>query len=73
MTAATRMQYTSMRIRIVDDTPLIGIKHTVRDAAGESIKMPWIESDPESMAALAKAIQEAIAELAQMKPDEVKP
>ena len=64
MTApAHRLQLTSVRTRIVDGKTLIGLKHTAKGAAGESIKHDWIEMPPEDLRRLVQTLQETLAEL----------
>lgn len=63
MTPVPRLQFTSVRTRIVDGKPLIGLKHTAKAAAGLPVSTTWIEMPPEDAEQLIKTLQEAIAEL----------
>jgi hypothetical protein len=60
MTPPPRLQYTSVRTRVVDGQVRIGVKHTAKDAQGERVKLPWVEMTPEVAADLAAAIQHAL-------------
>lgn len=63
MTPAPRHQYTSVRTRLVDGKPMIGLKHTAKSAADMPIKTIWIEMPPEDVQRLITTLQEALAEL----------
>ncbi|WP_103018131.1 hypothetical protein [Alicycliphilus denitrificans] len=63
MTNAPRLQYTSVRTRIIDGVPLIGLRHTAKGAADMPIKTVWIEMPPEDVERLIKTLQETLAEL----------
>lgn len=63
MTTNHRLQYTSIRTRIEDGKPLIGLKHTAKGADGAQIKYDWIEMPPEDAASLVKTLQDTLAEL----------
>lgn len=66
MTASHRLQYTSIRTRIVDGKPTIGLKHTAKGEDGAQIKYDWIEMPPEDVERLIKTLQEALEELRQV-------
>lgn len=63
MTEVPRHQYTSVRTRIVDGKPLIGLKHTAKGADGAQIKHDWIEMPPESVRGLINTLQDVLAKL----------
>lgn len=63
MTATARLQYTSIRTRIVDGKPFIGLKHTAKGEADIPIKTVWIEMPPETARGLLKTLQETLSEL----------
>lgn len=63
MTPVPRLQFTSVRTRIVDGKPLIGLKHTAKAAAGFPVSTSWIEMPPEDIERLIKTLQETLAEL----------
>jgi hypothetical protein len=63
MTPAPRLQYTSVRTRAEDGQPLIGIKHTAKNADGETIKHDWIEMPPEDVKRLIQSLQATLEEL----------
>jgi hypothetical protein len=61
VTTPPRLQFTSVRTRIVDGQVLVGLKHTAKDASGARVVLPWIEMPPEDAAALAKKLQDVLA------------
>ena len=63
MTPATRLQYTSVRTRIVDGKPLIGLRHRAKAAGDLPITTAWIEMPPEDVKGLIKTLLEALNEL----------
>lgn len=64
VTTAVRLQYTSVRTRVLNGQVVVGLKHTVRDSTGDtSSKTPWIEMTPEDAATLVKSLQESLAGL----------
>lgn len=63
MTPVPRLQFTSVRTRIVDGKPLIGLKHTAKAAAGLPVSTAWIEMPPEDVERLIKTLQETLAEI----------
>lgn len=63
MTPVPRLQFTSVRTRIIDGKPLIGLKHTAKAAAGLPVTTAWIEMPPEDVERLIKTLQETLAEL----------
>lgn len=63
MTPAPRLQYTSVRTRIVDGKPMIGLMHTARSSGDLPVKTTWVEMPPEDVASLIKTLQDALAEL----------
>lgn len=63
MTPAPRLQFTSVRTRIVDGKPLIGLKHTAKASADLPVSTTWVEMPPEDVARLIKTLQETLAEL----------
>lgn len=65
MTITTRLQYVTIRTRVVDGKPLIGLKHTDEGEDGSQIKHDWIEMPPEDVRRLVATLQEALAELGQ--------
>lgn len=62
-TPATRLQFTSVRTSIVNEKPLIGLKHTAKTASGLPVSTVWIEMTPEDVKRLIKTLQETLAEL----------
>lgn len=60
MHAPPRLQYTSVRTRVVDGQVLIAMKHTGKDEAGAQVKLPWIEMPPEDLARLIKTLQQVL-------------
>lgn len=62
-TTPPRLQYTSIRTRVVDGKPLIGLKHTAKGADGAQIKYERIEMPPEDVRGLIKTLQEVLDEL----------
>lgn len=68
MTPVPRLQYTSVRTRIVDGKPLIGLKHTAKVAAGLPVSTAWVEMPPEDVERLIKSLQETLAELGKELP-----
>ena len=63
MTPVPLLQFTSVRTRIVDGKPLIGLKHTAKASAGLPVSTSWIEMPPEDVVRLIKTLQETLAEL----------
>ena len=64
MTApAPRLQFTSIRTRIEDEKPLIGLKHTAKTASGLPVSTTWIEMPPDDVARLVKSLQDALSAL----------
>lgn len=63
MTPAPRLQYTSIRTRIVDGKPLIGLKHTAKGEGEAQIKHDWVEMPPETAIGLVKTLQDTLEEL----------
>jgi len=63
MKPAPLLQYTTVRARIADGKPLIGIKHTAKGADGAEVKHDWIEMSPDTARGLIKTLQESLAEL----------
>lgn len=63
MTPVPLLQFTSVRTRIVDGKPLIGLKHTAKAAADLPVSTTWIEMPPEDVERLIKTLQETLAEL----------
>lgn len=64
MTPTPRLQFTSVRTRIVDGKPLIGLKHTAKASAGLPVSTAWVEMPPEDVERLIKTLQDTLAELA---------
>ncbi len=60
-TAPARLQYTSVRTRVVDGQVLIALKHTGKDEAGVKVKLPWIEMPPGDLERLVKTLQDVLA------------
>lgn len=65
MTPAPRLQFTSVRTRIVDGKAVVGLKHTAKTSSGLPVSTSWIEMPPEDVARLIKTLQETLAELGQ--------
>lgn len=63
MTNAARLKFTSVRTRLVNGRPLIGLKHTATAAGDLPVSTAWVEMPPEDVAKLIKTLQEALAEL----------
>lgn len=63
MTPAPRHQYTSIRTRLVDGKPMIGLMHTAKGASDMPIKTVWIEMPPKDVERLIKTLQDTLAEL----------
>lgn len=63
MSTTHRLQYTSVRTRVEDGKPLIGLKHTAKGVDGTQVKYDWIEMPLEDVAGLIKALQDTLAEL----------
>lgn len=64
MTApAPRLQFTSIRTRVVDGTPLIGVKHTAKTSSGLPVSTTWIDMSPVDMEGLIKSLQDALDDL----------
>lgn len=68
MTSAFALQFTSVRIRVVDGETLIGLKHTAKDAEGARVSTDWVEMPPEDVERLVKTPQVALAELGRKYP-----
>lgn len=64
MTPVPRLQFTSVRTRIVDGKPLIGLKHTAKASAGLPVSTAWVDMPPEDVERLIKTLQDTLAELA---------
>lgn len=60
MTTSPRLQYTSVRTRVVDGQVVIGLKHTGKDGEGAQVKLPWNEMPPEDLARLIKTLQQVL-------------
>jgi hypothetical protein len=58
-----RLQFTSVRTRLVDGKPMIGLKHTAKAVADMPISTAWIEMPPEDVEQLIKTLQDTLAEL----------
>lgn len=63
MTPVPRLQYTSVRTRIADGKPFIGLKHTAKSEDGAQIKHDWIEMPPEDVQRLISTLQQTLEEL----------
>lgn len=63
MTPAPRLQFTSVRTRLVNGKPLIGIKHTAKGAGDMPVTTTWVEMPPDDVRGLIKTLEEALAEL----------
>ncbi len=63
MTPVPRLQFSSVRTRIVDGKPLIDLKHTAKAAAGLPVSTTWVEMPPEDVERLIKTLQDTLAEL----------
>jgi hypothetical protein len=63
MTITTRLQYVTIRTRVVDGKPLIGLKHTAKAEDGSQIKHAWIEMPPEDVRRLVSTLQQTLDEL----------
>lgn len=46
--------------RVVDGQVVIALKHTGKDQAGATVKLPWIEMPPEDLARLIKTLQQVL-------------
>lgn len=68
MTNAARLKFTSVRTRLVNGRPLIGLKHTATAAGDLPVSTAWVEMSPEDVAKLIKTLQDTLAEL-DAKPD----
>ena len=55
-----RLQYTSVRTRVVDGIVMIGLKHTARDEAGQTVKSSWIEMPPEDLERLVLTLLQTL-------------
>jgi CYTH domain-containing protein len=62
--APPRLQFTSVRTRVVDGQVLVGLKHTAKDASDERVVLPWIEMPVEDAQALMKTLQDVLGEQA---------
>lgn len=60
VTTPPRLQYTSVRTRVVNGPLLIGLKHTIKDPLGDQHEMPWLEMPPDEVARLIKTLQQAL-------------
>lgn len=60
---APLLQSTSIRTRIVDGKPLIGVKHTAKTSSGLPVSTAWIDMSAEGVAGLVKSLQQALDEL----------
>lgn len=66
MTApAPRLQFSSIRTRIEDGKPLIGLKHTAKTSSGLPVSTAWIEMPPEDVRRLIKSLQDALDDLSE--------
>lgn len=63
MTITTRLQYVTIRTRVVEGKPLIGLKHTAKGEDGSQIKHDWIEMPPEDVRRLITTLQQTLDEL----------
>jgi len=63
MTNAARLKFTSVRTRILNGRPLIGLKHTAAAAGDLPVSTVWVEMPPEDVAKLIKTLQVTLAEL----------
>lgn len=61
---APLLQSTSIRTRVVDGKPLIGVKYTAKTSSGLPVSTAWIDMSPEDLERLIKSLQEALDELA---------
>ena len=60
---APRLQSTSIRTRVVNGKPLIGVKHTAKTSSVLPVSTVWIDMSPEDVEGLIKSLQEALDEL----------
>ena len=67
MTTVARLKFTSVRTRLVDGKPMIGLKHTATAAGGLPVSTTWVEMPPEDVESLIKTLREALADL---EPDQ---
>ena len=59
-TPAPRLQFTSIRTRVEDGKPLIGLKHTAKTSSELPVSTAWIEAPPEDVRRLIKSLQDAL-------------
>lgn len=62
---APRLQFTSIRTRIEDGKPLIGLKHTAKTSSDLPVSTAWIEMPPEDVRRLIKSLQDALDDLSE--------
>lgn len=62
-TPAPRLQFTSIRKRNEDGSPLIGLKHTAKTSSGLPVSTVWIEMPPEDVKRLIETLQATLTEL----------
>ena len=62
---APRLQFTSIRTRIEDGKPLIGLKHTAKTSSDLPVSTTWIEMPPEDLRRLIKSLQDALDDLSE--------
>lgn len=60
---APLLQSTSIRTRVVDGKPLIGVKHTAKTSSGLPVSTAWIDMSAEGVEGLVKSLQQALDEL----------
>lgn len=58
-----RLQFTSVRTRLVDGKPLIGLKHTAKTASGLPVTTVWVDMTPEDAETLIQTIRASLSEL----------
>lgn len=64
-TPAPRLQFSSIRTRIEDGKPLIGLKHTAKTSSGLPVSTAWIDMSREDVEGLIKSLQEALDDLSE--------
>lgn len=62
---APRLQFTSIRTRIEDGKPLIGLKHTAKTSSALPVSTAWIEMPPDDVRRLIKSLQDALDDLSE--------
>jgi hypothetical protein len=60
MITPARLQFTSVRRRIVDGHVLIGLKHTGKDEEGVRVLLPWMEMPPGDVERLIVTLQQVL-------------